>query len=151
MSKYLSEAHGKWRGEMQLFRPWISAEPASSASEMVIGPAAEGRFLSLGYDWSLEGVRQSGLMLLKHDVKAHTLKAVWIDSYHMSGDFMVSTGSADDPRTISVRGSYAAPPDPDWGWRTVIAAVHDGVELSMFNITPDGEESIAVHALYRRR
>jgi hypothetical protein len=151
MSAYLSEAHGRWSGEMQLFRPWISAEPASSASEMVIGPAAEGRFLSLSYDWSLEGERQSGLMLIKHDVKGSTIKAVWIDSYHMSGDFMVSTGVADDPQMISVLGSYAAPPGPDWGWRTVIAEVNNGVEFSMFNITPDGEESIAVRASYHRR
>jgi hypothetical protein len=50
-----------------------------------------------------------------------------------------------------VRGSYAAAPGPDWGWRTVIeTAEDDSLRMVMYNLTPDGQEYLAVEAVYRR-
>ena len=50
-----------------------------------------------------------------------------------------------------MRGSYAAPPGPDWGWRIAIRP-GDGSALAivMHNVTPGGEEAVAVEATYKR-
>lgn len=53
---------------------------------------------------------------------------------------------------VDARGTYAAPPGPDWGWRIVIEPEsRDGFRMLMFNITPNGEEALAVQATYSRR
>jgi hypothetical protein len=50
-----------------------------------------------------------------------------------------------------VRGSYAAPPGPDWGWRITLAATATSeIEISMFNIDPNGKEELAVRATYKK-
>lgn len=51
---------------------------------------------------------------------------------------------------IDVRGSYAAPPGPDWGWRFIIAPAQMSLGLVMYNITPAGQEALAVEASYVR-
>ena len=61
-------------------------------------------------------------------------------------------GTPEMDGSISVRGTYAAPPGPDWGWRIVLGP-HDGaaLHLQMYNISPDGTEEVAVHAEYTRQ
>jgi hypothetical protein len=52
---------------------------------------------------------------------------------------------------IDLRGSYEAPPSPDWGWRFVINAPSDiELKLVMYNVSPEGEEELAVEANYKR-
>ena len=64
---------------------------------------------------------------------------------------MVCAGSMDDDGVIDVRGSYAVPPGPDWGWRTVIEpAGKDSLEIVMYNISPGGEETLAFRNRYER-
>jgi hypothetical protein len=58
-------------------------------------------------------------------------------------------GSAKGEGGISVQGSYPAPPGPDWGWRIVVEPREGaGFRLEMRNVTPEGEEAIAVEAEY---
>jgi hypothetical protein len=53
--------------------------------------------------------------------------------------------------SIDVRGSYAAPPGPNWGWRTVIETPDDdSLRIVMYNVSPEGKEDLAVDAVYRR-
>jgi hypothetical protein len=68
----------------------------------------------------------------------------------MNEKYMTCEGMATDAN-VDVRGSYAAPPGPDWGWRTIIDRNNrDLFRLVMYNITPEGEEQIAVETLYGR-
>jgi hypothetical protein len=90
-------------------------------------------------------------MLLGHEEKQNVVNAVWVDSWHMSDKPMISSGTVDDAGAITVRGNYAAPPGPDWSWRTVIAPHGDeAFEIVMYNITPSGEEMIAFQNRYER-
>jgi hypothetical protein len=69
----------------------------------------------------------------------------------MSDKVMTCEGPASDAGSLDVRGSYAAPPGPDWGWRTVIeTGEEDSLQMLMYNVTPDGQEVPAVDAVYRR-
>ena len=79
------------------------------------------------------------------------MTALWVDSWHMSDKVMTCEGASPDAVSLEVRGSYAAPPGPDWGWRTVIETAEDDLlRMVMYNISPEGTEYLAVEADYRR-
>ena len=70
----------------------------------------------------------------------------------MREEFMVCEGSAEDDGTVSFRGTYAAPPGPDWGWQiTIEPKGEDAFRFLMYNITPEGEKELAVEVVYSRQ
>jgi hypothetical protein len=69
----------------------------------------------------------------------------------MSDKFMRCSGGDIGNGVVSIKGSYSAPPGPDWGWRTVIEpAGGETFRLVMYNIAPGGGEELAVEAVYSR-
>jgi hypothetical protein len=61
------------------------------------------------------------------------------------------SGAIDATGKIDLRGSYEASPCPDWGWRFVINAPSDNeLKLAMYNVSPEGDEELAVAANYKR-
>ena len=77
--------------------------------------------------------------------------AQWIDTWHMGDKVLSCQGAVARDGAISVRVSYAAPPGPDWGWRTDITAnAGQSLRIVMYNITPDGKEDLAVEAEYTK-
>ena len=52
--------------------------------------------------------------------------------------------------TLAVKGTYAAPPGPDWGWRIEITPDEGTLRVVMFNIWPEGKEALAVETVYTR-
>ena len=79
-----------------------------------------GRFIRLDYTWSYRGAAQEGSLLIGYQSDHGKVTAHWIDSWHMSEGVMACEGAVEADGTIAVRGSYAAPPGPDWGWRIVL-------------------------------
>jgi hypothetical protein len=66
---------------------------------------------------------------------------------------MACSGRKTGGPTLSVRGSYAAPPGPDWGWRIDVIAGGEKLRIVMFNVWPQehgGKEDLAVEAVYAR-
>lgn len=74
----------------------------------------------------------------------------WIDSLHTNAGILVSVSApiADESATatISAFGTYfVGEGQPRWGWRTEIDDASDGaLQIRMFNVKPDGEESVGV-------
>jgi hypothetical protein len=89
--------------------------------------------------------------LLGYDEQQKMATAAWVDSWHMSSKIMACEGAIDPQGAIDIRGSYEAPPGPDWGWRIVITP-KSGKELQlvMYNISPEGVEELAVQADYKK-
>jgi len=85
-------------------------------------------------------------MLVGHIAETDVLTVHWIDTWHMSDKVMACQGRPKERGVIDVRGSYAAPPGPDWGWRIIIAPAQMSLGLVMYNITPAGQEALAVEA-----
>ena len=86
-----------------------------------------------------------------YDAQERAVTAHWIDSWHNGDKVMACRGVAGNGGVLSVKGSYAAPPGPDWGWRIDVAAEDKGpLRIVMFNIDPDGNEHPAVEASYQR-
>jgi hypothetical protein len=144
------ELIGEWTGVNRL---WLApTDPVhESKTTASVFLAAQGQFAMMRYTWAENGQPQDGCLTLGGDPGGQTVEGVWIDSWHMAHTFMLCTGRADSDGVISVVGSYGAPPGPDWGWRIVITpCIADRFQLRMFNVTPDGEEALAVEASYSR-
>jgi len=144
---------GKWRGVNRLFTTWIAENPVrETISIAVIELTARGRFLKIEYDWTYDETVQEGLILLGDDKETDSIKAFWIDSWHLSDKFMVSEGIRASDGTISLKGFYAVPDHPDWGWKTIIEPERDNLlKINMYNVSPEGEETLAVEMELKRQ
>jgi len=142
---------GDWTGSNLLRLSWLTPSDYHSSSRLSIQPVAKEKFLKFTYSWSHEDVSQEGVILLGYDAQQEMATAAWVDSWHMSSKVMACEGTIDPQGAINIRGSYEAPPGPDWGWRIVITP-KSGKELQivMYNISPEGVEELAVQADYNR-
>ncbi|MGH2523242.1 MAG: DUF1579 family protein [Anaerolineales bacterium] len=141
---------GKWKG---VYRLWLSPSEAAHESETTasITPLIGGKFARIDYTWAADGEPQAGSLLFGYEAKAALATAVWIDSWHMGDKFMISQGTLEGEKAVVVRGSYAVESGPDWGWRTVIESGEvDSFRVVMYNVSPDGQEALAVAATYTR-
>ena len=143
---------GRWRGKNSLYLSWMEDSPFVSESNALVAFSAQGKFLKIEYDWIYEGKMQDGLILLGNDKDSDLIKAFWIDSWHMNDKLMISEGSKSASDTISLKGFYQVPEHPDWGWRTMIEAENaDSFKITMYNVSPEGAEDLAVTAVYEKQ
>jgi hypothetical protein len=145
----LSLCADAWRGTSTLQDPHaaIAAKSASTASVC----AAHGG-VRLDYIWSYQGKPQQGSILFGGDA-AGAVTARWTDTWHTSNQPMACSGPKPGGSTLSVRGAYAAPPGPDWGWRIDVTSDGDKLRIVMHNVWPQeqgGKEELAVEAVYER-
>jgi hypothetical protein len=134
---------GRWTGDNTV---WLEpgTDPLRSSASAEVSLEAEGQALCLRYAWAEGGKPQSGILLLVGDAAMNAWAGSWTDSWHFAHQLMDCRGSGDG-NAVSVRGTYAAPPGPDWGWRLVLEAGDaDRCTLRMYNSTPDGHEALAV-------
>ena len=149
----LEKLVGKWRGINRLHTTWIPENPVrETVSIATVELTARGRFLKIEYDWTYDEAVQEGLILIGDEKDTDSIKAFWIDSWHLSDKFMVSEGFRETDGSISLKGFYTVPDHPDWGWRTVIEPERDKVfKIIMFNVSPEGEEALAVEMELKRQ
>jgi Protein of unknown function (DUF1579) len=146
----LAACAGSWRGTSTLQDPH-AGKPDESASTATVTPVLGGRFVRLDYTWSYGGQPQEGSLLVGWQKKPGTVTAHWIDSWHNGSGSMSLTGPAPDGgSTLTVRGSYPAPPGPDWGWRIDLTPGGGTLSVVMHNVWPEGKEELAVEAAYTR-
>ena len=146
----LAGCAGRWQGSNRLHDPH-TGKPEDSASTAVLTTLLGGSFLRLDYTWSYQGTAQKGSLLVGFQSGPGRATVHWIDSWHMADGVLACEGSVEPDGAIAVRGSYPVPPGPDWGWRIAIRP-GDGSALGivMHNVTPQGEEAVAVEATYVR-
>ena len=138
---------GAWTGSNRL---WMmpGEEAEESAGTATVSFSGQGKFAELRYTWATEGDPEDGLILLRE--LRGGVQAVWGDSWHTPDGFYLWNGEVLDG-IIVVRGSYPAPTGPDWGWRIELdLRLADQLQMRMVNITPDGQEMLAVQAVYAR-
>lgn len=141
---------GEWKGTKRLYLGGEAGPEKSSGSRLTIAKAARGTFLLLDYTWKFDGDPQEGVLLLGYDAAQNAATAAWGDSWHMSQSIMHCEGIIDD-RAFNVRGTYAAPSGPDWGWRITLTILAEHlINIVMHNISPEGKEDLAVRAEFAR-
>jgi Protein of unknown function (DUF1579) len=140
---------GKWQGTNQLQDPHTNAS-ADSPSTLTVTPVLKGKFIRVDYTWAYQGTPEEGMLLIGYEEKTNSVATHWADTWH-SPTVMVCQGTAEANDSMAVKGSYAAPPGPDWGWRITISS-HDNqsLQMVMHNITPESQEYLAVEANYTR-
>ena len=146
----LARMAGQWEGRCRL---WF--EPGKPADESVqrgsIRVLLGGRVLLHEYTGRCAGEPVEGVALIAHHLDEHRYESAWAESFGTGTSIMFSTGISGDPR-LSMLGSYSdGQGGSRWGWRTAIEQPDDDtLDLRMYNITPAGEEALAVEVNYRR-
>jgi hypothetical protein len=100
------------------------------------------------YTWEESDKPQQGLLVVQHNARKNVATGAWTDTWHFRDAFMPCLGTIEDGR-LSVKGSYAAPTGPDWGWMIVLEPLTpNGLRMLMYNISPEGVSELAVQADY---
>jgi hypothetical protein len=145
---------GNWAGTNLLNLSWLPSPEHLSDTTLQVTKSVNDNFLQLTYTWSdtsHENTPHNGVLLLGVDPETRKATSAWCDSWHQSTGLLFCTGDIEASGKINVLGSYSAPPGPDWGWRISLQQnTDDTLEIVMTNITPDGEEDLAVRATFRR-
>jgi len=143
----IAACKGHWAGRYVLQDPTNNIADDSESSLSVV-TVLFGRFVRMDYDWSYQGKPQEGSILIGRNPKSGEVTAHWIDTWHNGYGAMASTGADSDGDSLELRGSYPAPPGPDWGWRTVITPGAGSLDVLMYNVWPEGKEEIAAEMRY---
>ncbi len=141
---------GKWKGTNKLYLSWQPEPLKETDSTLTVSMKANGQFVAFDYAWAYEGIPQEGLILLGCDTKSNAVQTVWTDSWHSSHTLMVSDGTVVNDGSVSVKGFYKVPDNPDWGWRTEIVPKDESLRIVMYNVSPEGIEELAVETEFVR-
>jgi len=148
----LLTAIGSWRGTSKLnFSEDPSVENISeSSSTLAVETDPLQAFATVTYTWSFEGQVHEGRFLVSGTESTDEVTAGWSDSWHQRGGVMPLTGTGMHSNHVCVTGSYGAGDGPDWGWGVEFNLDGDTLIFKMTNITPEGDQTWAVHAEYSR-
>jgi hypothetical protein len=133
----------RWQGTSRL---WHDPDPDAPAelSEATVSIEAG----VVRYTWVWEGKPHVGSFELRPT--ADGTEATFTDTWHQVRPMQcrpVPTNGA----MFSVIGTYAAPGDPPWRWRSLVGLRPTGeLVLEMINVTPWGEEARAVLIVAKR-
>lgn len=141
---------GNWTGENVLRLSWLTPPEHPSASKLTTKKTVGGKFISLEYTWEHENAAHEGFLLLGFDGKQEIVNAAWADSWHSSDRPMPLAGKISEQNVIELFGTYQVPNHPDWGWKINIAPTADDLQITMYNVTPEGEDDLAVKAVYKK-
>jgi hypothetical protein len=146
LEKLIARA-GSWRGTNVLQDPMESEE--RSETRATVTPLLGGSFVRIDYTWDYKGDPQEGSFLIGLETDTDTLTAAWVDTWHNADRMMICRGEpgAGAGGSIGFKGEYGAPEGPPWGWRTEIHT-DPGLRIVMYNVTPDGDEALAVEATF---
>jgi hypothetical protein len=145
----LANLTGRWAGPNKLWLEPDKPERRSDAT-MAVAVAGQGRFVTFTYTWADSEKPQDGLLVVGFEKDRGVVTGHWLDSWHNSDKVMRLEGEATSDGGIRIRGSYPAPPGPDWGWTIAIEPGADRFRLIMHNVWPEGREDLAVEAVFTR-
>ena len=140
---------GDWTGSYSL---WLRPDSPAQESEIHanIKPVVKNTYYLMTYSWANGEQAHEGLFLLGG--KGKSAAATWGDSFHSAPGTMLCNGELQEGgEKLVLNSSYTAGDGPDWGWRTeFIRRAPNSLLMEAYNITPDGQEALAVRAEMER-
>ncbi len=142
---------GKWDGTC---RTWF--EPGKLADESKISGEFKsmlgGKFVRHSYEGMMKGKPRTGEETIVFNTVDNKFQVSWFDDFHMNYAIMFSEGEKTE-KGFSVVGQYSIESgQAPWGWRTEFEMKdNDHLTITMYNITPDGQEGKAVETVYERK
>lgn len=147
--EFLARLVGEWRG---MTRTWFEkdkladTQPQNGTMRLV----GKGRFILHEYETRLIDHECHGVVLYGYSTQKEQFEAAWVDNCHNDTNIMNLTGRAMGT-PFSATGSYTVPDGDPWHWRMEIEMPDgDHVVLTAYNISPAGEEALAVKTEYNR-
>jgi hypothetical protein len=122
-------------------------EPATGT----VTPLQGGRFVRLEYSTRIGGEDQTGSAVVGCGLDRSLWQIAWIDTFHTGLAIMFLEGPCEPGATkVDARTTYSVGEGPAWGWRTTLEPTGDGIVVQHFNVTPDGDEMLAVDMGFTR-
>jgi len=148
---FYAALQGEWHGRYHL---WLhpTAPVESSDSSAQITKDHGNSFWVMSYQWA-KGIQD-------HQGEFHFAGSKnqgnfrWTDSFHSASSPMKGEGklSKDGTRLIFMSHYSADAGQPEWGWRTEITLVDANTfQMEAYNITPQGQEGLAVRCRYVKK
>ncbi len=149
--KSIQTAKGSWKGRMKLNLPWLPPENqiSESDSSMQIETDSQETFATITYDWQYEGKRQESTTLISGSNESNAVQFAWVDSWHQSEAVLHLKGEDLGTGPVKARGEWNAGEEV-WGWTIEFLPSGESLTLKMENITPAGDPTWAVEAVYQR-
>lgn len=140
---------GQWIGTTKTwFEKDILADESAIAGEIesILG----NKFIRFTYQGSLQNKALEGIMTWGYDLSNSRAECSWVDTFHMGTGILHSIGAAVADGFYAT-GSYGSSEYTEiWGWRTEITLRDDELIITMYNISPEGEEAKAVENKMKR-
>lgn len=141
---------GHWKGRNRLHANWLPDPIVESESLACVSTKMRDQFLQIDYTWQYEGNVQEGTLIFGSEKNAAAAQAVWSDSWHLSNNLMLCDGNIANGKLLNVKGYYKVTDHPDWGWRTEVTANGSVFRYVMYNVSPEGDEELAVEMDFER-
>lgn len=141
---------GDWKGTNKLYLSGSSGPVLESGSNSKVSLKVGGQFLGIEYAWAYNGESHEGMLVLGCDGRSDAVQAVWTDSWHNRDKLMLCDGTIDETGKVNVKGYYSVPGHPDWGWRTEIVPGDGSYRYVVYNVSPEGDEDLAVETDFFR-
>jgi hypothetical protein len=142
----LARLAGAWHGQNRL---WLTPTEPARISDTPATPAlvAGGQCPTVHDTWADDAQPHRGVPYIGRTDSSVRITVAWCDSFHTGATLMIFEGAETPAGSLTVRGTYAAPPGPNWGRRIPLEpAKGDGLGVVLHNITPTGEELLAAEA-----
>lgn len=146
----LNSVRGVWSGT---YKVWLKPGNPTSSSDirLTVQSIANSHYFLITYYWFWKNKKQEGVFLIGGQDSA--VYVTWGDSWHQQPKPMNCTGTyKSETNSFDFTGSYDTGPDtPQWGWRTEFIKKNDKtLIMRAYNITPEGEEALAVEAIMEK-
>jgi hypothetical protein len=133
---------GEWRGPYELWLMPGSPVDRSESSARVSGK-------EMSYEWAQNGKAQKGTFTFGGTGAKADFN--WSDTFHTTAGPMKGEGALSvDGRKLIFKSTYGPAAAP-WGWRTEFTIGEGGFTMEAYNLTPKGEEALAVRCRYARK
>ncbi len=151
--QWLNKMAGKWEG---VTKTWFEPDKLADESPMTgtIKPILGGKFIMHEYNGTMQGKPYEGISIYGYNMSDEKFESVNVDSFH-TGTFIMMQQSDEGAEKFAARGNYYWKVSPEeiqtWGWRTELDLQDDDtLVLLIYNITPAGEEALAVETIDKR-